>query len=327
MNSQHPSLTPAIRSAIDWMVFLDSGRASHSDKDAFSAWLAADGEHRRAWESVCGALQTPFSQLADAQRQLPGSGPITARVLRSSGISHERRKLLRGGAALMLLAGLPGALMLQRRMPLEGLFTDFYSGTGERKQVQLADGSVLTLNARSTVNVAFSATRRQVSLLQGELSIQAVEDPLRPFEVVTAEGRVTTFAARFIVRQVAGQTLVSVQQHTVQVSDRHGNSGLASSGQSLLLRADQVFAAGASRAREDAWLNGLLDVDDESLGAVVDALRPYRYGLLRVSPAAASLRVFGVFPLDDSDRTLQSLAQVLPISVERYGPLTLIDLA
>jgi len=177
------------------------------------------------------------------------------------------------------------------------------------------------------VNVAFSATRRQVSLLQGELSIQAVDDPLRPFDVLTAEGRVSTVASRFIVRQMASQTLVSVQENTVQVSDKHGHSGLASSGQSLLLRADQVFAAGASRAREDAWLNGLLDVDDESLGAVVDALRPYRYGLLRVSPAAASLRVFGVFPLDDSDRTLQSLAQVLPISVERYGPLTLIDLA
>ena len=38
------------------------------------------------------------------------------------------------------------------------------------------------------------------------------------------------------------------------------------------------------------------------------------------------LRVQGVFPLDDSERTLAALAETLPIRVERYGSwLTLID--
>ncbi|MCS5514721.1 hypothetical protein NWF32_01095 [Pseudomonas qingdaonensis] len=83
---------------------------------------------------------------------------------------------------------------------------------------------------------------------------------------------------------------------------------------------------GNEQGRLDAWMEGRLEVDDASLGSVIDALRPYRYGVLRVSPAAAQLRVFGVFPLDDSDRALQSLAQVLPISVEAFGPITLIDL-
>jgi transmembrane sensor len=327
MNTEHPSLTPAVKAAIEWMVFLDSGRADLSDQHRFSAWLAADGEHRRAWETVTGAVQMPFNQLADAQRQLPGSLQASARVLRGSGISQERRRLLRGGATLLLLAGLPSVLMLQRRMPLEGLFSDFYTGTGERKQVRLADGSLLTLNARSTANVLFNHDTRQVTLQQGEISIQAVADGQRPFEVLTAQGRISTLASRFVVQQRAEQTLVSVQENSVQVADLRGHSGVVSSGQSLRLAAELPFSVLASRAREDAWLDGRLDVDDESLGAVVDALRPYRYGLLRVSPAAAGLRVFGVFPLDDSDRTLQSLAQVLPITVKQYGPVTLIDLA
>ncbi|MNF09808.1 fec operon regulator FecR [compost metagenome] len=63
-----------------------------------------------------------------------------------------------------------------------------------------------------------------------------------------------------------------------------------------------------------------------ALGEVIDALRPYRDGVLRISEAAAKLRVFGVFPLDDSERSLQSLAQVLPITLSRYGPITLIDI-
>ncbi|MEN0104965.1 MAG: FecR family protein [Pseudomonas sp.] len=327
MNAEHPSLTPAIKAAIEWLVFLDSGRADFSDQQRFSAWLAADSSHRRAWETVAGAVQTPFAQLADAQRQLPGSAQATARVLRGSGISQERRRLLRGGVALALLAGVPSVLTLQRRMPLEGLFSDIYSGTGERKQVPLADGSQLTLNARTTVNLRFTPELRQVSLLQGEISIRALADAQRPFEVLTAQGRISSGAARFVVRQMGEQTLVSVQENSVQVSGLGGQLSQVNSGQSLLFNRTELFAVGASHAREDAWLEGRLDVDDESLGAVVDALRPYRYGLLRVSPAAAGLRVFGVFPLDDSDRTLQSLAQVLPITVKHYGPVTLIDMA
>jgi transmembrane sensor len=327
MTAEHPSLTPAVKAAIEWLVFLDSGRANATDQHRFSSWLAADNDHRRAWETVAGAVRTPFAQLADAQRQLPGSLQATTQVLRSSGISQERRRLLRGGVTLALLAGLPTVLTLQRRMPLEGLFSDVYSGTAERKQVQLADGSLLTLNARSTANVQFSRDKRLVALLQGELSIQAVSDTQRPFEVVTAQGRISTLASRFVVRQLPGQTLVSVQENSVQVFSLGGQHGQLNAGQTLLFSNAQLFSATASRSRDDAWLEGRLDVDDESLGAVVDALRPYRYGLLRVSPAAASLRVFGVFPLDDSDRTLQSLAQVLPITVKQYGPVTLIDLA
>lgn len=323
----HPSLTPSIKAAIDWLVFLDSGRANANDQAAFNAWLTADNAHRRAWETISGAVQAPFNQLADVQRQLPGSATAAARVLRSSGISHERRRLLRGGTALLLLAGLPGVLALQRRMPLEGLFSDVYTGTGERKQLRLDDGSLLTLNARSAANVLFSTRTRQVTLKQGELSIHAVSDPLRPFEVLTAQGSISTLASRFVVRQLPGQTLVSVQENSVQVFDQQGHRASISAGQSVLFSANQPLSALPSRARDDAWLDGRLDIDDESLGAVVDALRPYRYGLLRVSPEAASLRVFGVFALDDSDRTLQSLAQVLPITIAQYGPVTLIDLA
>ncbi|MNT72156.1 fec operon regulator FecR [compost metagenome] len=58
---------------------------------------------------------------------------------------------------------------------------------------------------------------------------------------------------------------------------------------------------------------------------MIDALRPYRRGLLRISPEVRQLRVQGVFPLDDSDRALTALEETLAVRVERYGPwLTLI---
>ncbi len=64
---------------------------------------------------------------------------------------------------------------------------------------------------------------------------------------------------------------------------------------------------------------------DEPLEAVIDALRPYRSGLIRVAPSVRELRVQGVYPLDDPYRALTALAETLPIRVQHYGPwLTLI---
>lgn len=325
-SSSASQLTPAIQAAIDWVVRLDSGTATPADREAFQNWLASAEEHRAAWQSLNSVIGLPFNQLTDAQRHVPGSARIATQVLRQSATTLNRRRLLRG-SALLMLGGLISAFMLERRMPLEGLFTDLYSATGERKRVSLADGSVLTLNARTTVDVQLSAEKRLLRLHQGEVCVQVAAETRRPFEIITAQGSVHAMAASVVVWQQPEQSLVSVQQQSVQVRSRNAQTVALLTGQTLLLRSDALHMVTGQTRRVDAWMDGLLDVTDESLGAVVDALRPYRYGMLRISPAAARLRVFGVFPLDDSDQTLQSLAQVLPIRVERYGPVTLIDVS
>jgi transmembrane sensor len=316
------ALTPAVREAIEWSVRLGSGAATAADRDAFEQWQALDASHRQAWQAVTQATHTPLNPLLE----VPGSASAATRALRSSGLSLQRRRLLRGGSALLLMLGLPALLTVQRRMPLDAMFSDHYSGTGERRRIQLADGSVLLLNARTTVEVAFSAEARVIHLRHGELNIQVARDPHRPLEVVTAQGRVRALGTRFSVATLDQRSAVSVQQHSVQVRNRAGQSIVVDSGQTLRFADDALSPLGNEQGRLDAWMEGRLEVDDASLGSVIDALRPYRYGVLRVSPAAAQLRVFGVFPLDDSDRALQSLAQVLPISVEAFGPITLIDL-
>ena len=72
------------------------------------------------------------------------------------------------------------------------------------------------------------------------------------------------------------------------------------------------------QAGEGVWEDGLLEVHDQPLGEIIEALRPYRRGVLRISNDAAALRVSGVFPLDNSDQALRSLQEVLPIKVEQH---------
>ncbi len=322
--SRHIPVT--IKAAIDWMVLLDSGLAKPEQRQAFEHWLAADAEHRLAWQSVHRALEPALQPLIEAEQSTPGSGRAAISALRSSGLSLERRKLLRGGTALALMAGLPGLVAVQQRMPLSGLLADLHTTTAERKRIILADGSLLVLNARSSVDVAFSGQRRMLRLREGELSLTVAADATRPFEVLSGQGRVIARDSRFTVRQQARHTVVGVQQHSVQLRNLYGREAVVETGASLRFDSEDLFPLATGQARTDAWLEGLVDVRNAPLGEVIDSLRAYRYGLLRVSEAAARLRVFGVFPLDDTRRALETLAQTLPIEVRGYGPVTLVDM-
>ena len=319
-------LDPIGEAAIDWMMRLDSGSAGATERQAFEIWLAQDPRHRHAWEHLQGQLAEPLARLVQAERQMPGQLHAATQALRQPGLSASRRKLLGGSGALLVLLGLSGGIALQRNMPLNAVFADLRSGTGERRRISLPDGSLLILNARSAVDLDFSADLRLLHLREGELQVSVAADASRPFLVQTAQGRVRALGTRFTVRQTGSHSLVSVQEHSVEISTLGGQHAVVESGGTLRFSSTTVSPQATDPSRYASWVDGLLEVRDEPLEAVIDALRPYRRGLLRVSPEAARLRVFGVFPLDDSERALQALAEVLPIRMERYGPwLTLID--
>lgn len=66
-------------------------------------------------------------------------------------------------------------------------------------------------------------------------------------------------------------------------------------------------------------------MDEAPLGSVVERLRPYFPGVIRVTDEAASLPVTGVFPLDQPLRALDALVHTLPLKISRYaGYLVLI---
>jgi len=75
----------------------------------------------------------------------------------------------------------------------------------------------------------------------------------------------------------------------------------------------------ADAARE-AWARGVLMAQDITLRELVGELRRYRHGHLGLAPEVADLRVFGNFPLTDTDDTLDMLAGALPVRIRRTLP-------
>ncbi|MNV58951.1 fec operon regulator FecR [compost metagenome] len=118
-----------------------------------------------------------------------------------------------------------------------------------------------------------------------------------------------------------------VLEHSVAVQTGDGVRRILREGQAAWMDGNGIELAEQRMAHRAGWTEGVLDVRDDPLGDVIAALRPWRKGLIRISPAAARLRVFGVFHLRDNMQALQALVDTQPITVTTYGPmLTLIDL-
>ena len=317
---------PITRAAIDWMLRLESGQACPSERQVFKAWLAEKPEHMAAWQRVAGVLKAPVAELQSVERRSPGQLQAARRAL-LAGTSPAGKKALQGGL-LVLLLGLGAAGLVDRVTPLSGLMADQHTATGECKTIELADGSLLTLNARSAVDIEFSDGQRRVHLREGELQVDVAGDAKRPFVVITAQGQVRALGTRFMVRQGSDESLASVQQHSVQLDTLGGQQRRIETGQAVSFTASQIDPQTPTSRSQTDWLQGRVELHDEPLAALVEALRPYQTGMLRISPEAARVRVFGVFPLDNTAQTLSALTQTLPIKVTRYGPwLTLIDVA
>jgi len=306
IENQHDDV---IDNATRWIVLLRSGHASDADWQAYRQWRAQDPRH----EQLCAQLETRLGVFKVPIAQ-GVSGKVLQQALSTPGTS--RRKLLQGALACTGVA-LGASLLVSQRTTLGELTADVSTGTAERRTVSLPDGSELFLNAKSAVDLDFSGPHRIVRLLDGELRVKVATNPTMPFQLVTPQALIHVQGSDLTVREREGQGLVVALKGALQIArqgletlqlqtghevsyDRYGFSPV------------RVMSLGAA-----AWVDGLLEVRDVPLAQIIEALRPYRGGVLRIDPAVAELRVSGMFRLDKTEQVLDTLARTLPIQVLR----------
>lgn len=310
---------PVAEQAIEWMVLFRSGEATPDDYRRFTLWNAADPRHSQAWERMQAVLQRSFLPIRDVEARSPGQLAAVERIMLRPPQSPARRKALRRTLAFAA-AGLATGALIHRSWSLTNLSADLHTGTGQRKSFSLPDGSTLVLNARSAADVDFSGALRRVRLRQGELIATVAADAARPFVVETTHGNARALGTRFLVRLEEARSMALVLEHSIRV-DNGRDRQVLQQGQAAYYHAGAIERVADDFSGRAAWADGMLVANEETLGDVVAALRPYRKGFIRISPEAAQLRVLGAFPLDDTDNVLRSLEQTMPLRIRNFGNL------
>ncbi|MFK3798277.1 MULTISPECIES: FecR domain-containing protein [unclassified Pseudomonas] len=303
-----PVSSKVLDAAIAWQLCLDCGEGSEAEREEFAKWYASSEEHARAWMQL-GMVD---------QRFIGTTGPARSALMRSrEGAGRQMRKLGRGVAGFALALGLT-LFLGDRFLPMSYWLADQRTATGEQRTIRLSDNTLIRLNTHSALDVKFDARQRRVILQEGEIFVEtgSHEDP-RPFIVETDEGQMRALGTKFLVKRQDDGTLLSVLQSAVAAHPQaSGTEMILNEGQQMLIQRHSLGPMVALEPGADAWLRGMLVVDNAPLKDVIAELSRYRSGYLGVASDVADLRITGSFPLNNTDLALKALMPTLPVAIE-----------
>lgn len=298
--------------ALDWLVRMTSARPDEAEVARFRRWLEADPAHRESWGRLAG-MWTGIGPLAE--RLAPEPAPVE-----TGAVCGSWRRWISG----IRVAALAAAAILLTVALWQPLRADFATGVGERREVALADGSSVALDADSAIALRFGGTARGVELLKGRADFKVTKDPSRPFLVTSGAGTIRAVGTEFVVGRTERGTSVAVIEGIVEIRDGSGRLDRLERGQG-----ERYAGAGpswrlsaAEREETTDWHEGYLLFHDAPLREVVARLAHYRSGLVLVLDGTlGDRRVSGLFPIAEIDKALAAVIEAThakPVYLSSY---------
>ncbi|SAI30952.1 transmembrane sensor [Bordetella ansorpii] len=265
----------AIQAQADaWWARLRSGKATQEDAQALRQWCAQSPDHARAWREVREVWEALEPAVARIAQRSPAARPRRAGAF-AFGFQPGRRAWLGGavaaGAAWMLVR--PPANL----WPAIGDFAaDYRTGTGERREVALADGGVVQMNTQTRINLRDGDYAFE--LLAGETDVHAgAKGDVR---VYAAGARIEGASGHFNVRHTGPEVCVTCVDGAVRVEHPLGSVAVPPSSQ-VIYTVDRLSPVRTvDAAAVTAWRGGELIFEGAPLSEVIAEVNRYRRGRL-----------------------------------------------
>jgi transmembrane sensor len=309
---------PIRAEAAVWLARLHSDQRSEEMERNFRTWLAGNALRAAAFERMTNTWEA-----TGALRARPGETSPEATVPARRGISWSAAT--QGLAACLVLAvliGLATQVMPGRSAPA---MTTIETRLGERRSLQLDDGSRLVMNTDSKLSVLFSADARIVELQRGQARFEVAKDSERPFIVRAGGKQIVARGTQFDVRWTEERLAIVLFEGRVSVLPaRHSPSRTGISmtpGERLLFEQPTIAIKSApSLEREEAWVAGRAIFERTPLREAVAEINRYARRQLEIGDSSlAELPISGTFSVDDADAFARALADVLSLRVDDSG--------
>lgn len=309
-----PRVTPEIASeAAVWIARLHGPDRSRDMEQECLAWQSRSPMHRLAFERC-----TETWQAAPAITVSAYAGATTRDRGCQMPVSSRRAVLASVGAGCAALLG-------WRLWPGKQAYE---TGVGQRRIVMLADGTRMTLNTSTEVQVDMTRAQRTVSVPHGEALFEVAKEPGRPLVVRVSGVQVVATGTAFLVRSLPGTgsgdgsfdvTLIEGQV-VVQRTDTPAPTApiVMAPGERLQ---DARLQDGAKhrpvhldRPQIDklmAWQRGEAVFDNTPLSDAVAEMNRYsQVQIALVGEGAGALRISGLHRTGDSESFARSVAQL-----------------
>ncbi|KRA59555.1 iron dicitrate transport regulator FecR [Caulobacter sp. Root655] len=339
--SPEDRLDAAREQAALWCVRLADDDLSRAEHEELQAWFDADETHRGLLDDAVTAWRAIEEQAAS-----PGMIALRGEALedlrraqRERWARPAQRPALWTALAASLVVAVAAGVAWRASLP------DVYRTTeGERRIVELADGSRASLDSATVLKVKYESGRRRLWLDSGRAKFSVAKDPLRPFSVAAGDKLVVATGTVFSVERLTGQMRVVLYEgHVAVLDDRTGRSETpvpirigAVPAEKLLTpdhelvtstSSDATVVSPTDPARARSWENGQLVFQDEPMDLAVERVNRYARDKLRIGdPGVGRLRISGVFTSGDTGAFVDGVTAVLPVHAVAANGVTVLKI-
>lgn len=327
-----------------WLVRLSSPDCTPGDRFAFETWKREDPEHERVFTRMQRNNSVADRFVADVRVQelieqaRAETAPGWRRYSRIAAIA----------ATLLVLVGVSAMLSLSgdndAGAPVLAAVEGYETAIGERSTISLSDGSIVTLNTNSRIEVDYSEQQRLVRLVHGQGYFEVAKDIDRPFSVEAGGRQVialgTVFDVRFDTEDMLQVTLVEgrVQvSHVLNAAETAEGAAISRHAEDIELQPGERLVAALNSAPEVAatdavvetsWRTGRLIFQERALEEVVAEMNRYNTQKLVLDDdeRLTQMKISGTFKTGRASSFVNALGVIRPLGVERSGPneLTLV---
>ena len=201
----------------------------HIDPQFHEVWDAA-GQYKYSFENGNDDAWKKFSADLANKKASPAvsNSPFT--------VQRNFKQIFRIAAAISLIAVGAWAFWFNNQSTAILEQGNYTSNTGEVKEITLKDGSVITLNANSSVAYTITKNARKINL-NGMAHFEVAKNPNAPFVIRSGSNQVTVLGTGFDVRSYTNKPLqVTVNHGKVRVEKLAANNSQTTLASAILTK-------------------------------------------------------------------------------------------
>ncbi|MDT0644528.1 FecR domain-containing protein [Zunongwangia sp. F363] len=276
-------------------------------------------KEKKAVESILGQFQEKnrnlFPDLSrERKKRLISTIEVSIQTKKTKSLIPIKKFAL--AAVLAVIIGL--GLWVSLLTPSKSI--THYSGNAEKKEVQLQDGSKVTLNSNSRITYFKTFREKREVILEGEAFFKVARNPDKPFTITTGTVKTTVLGTSFNINAYE-HNLVKVSVNTGKVkveSDKSSEMAMLSKDQRVLFK-DGYPEAIHKGISEDlsAWTKNIILLDNTSLAETAKILKNW-YGIkIDIDEKTLeNLTISGKFQNENPQDILRSIALVKKLKID-----------
>jgi len=325
-----PNHTDKLREvAIGWFIRIKDTEADDPLRTKFEQWLMASAAHQQAYADVTKVWSSFDS--TPALEKLAEIADQDAFFQQST--RTKRIKNVIAGAIAAVAIGMGGVLGLQswRAQPVMQMVAQVE--TGKMQSQRLEDGTLMTMNTGTDIEVTYYRDRRLVTLNRGEAIFEVARDEDRPFIIDSGKAKITVLGTRFAVNRLHKLVRVSVDHGTVKVEPQHAGDEIQASalilhdGEVAEVTQDAYKPVRSHHQASDAFAfeNGMVVFEQADLDEIAETLSRYRkLPLVAEQPVSGKVHISSMLKTNAIETFIHQMPEMAPVQIVPTATATLI---